>query len=765
MSKKSNSYFIRMLLFGLLISALPVVIVGFFSYMKTSDTIQRQAHDSKLQQLRQIQTNVEQLMKTVDHSMTYFVNSALLKSTMLEPLTVDQFQLFNQIRKEVNHLQTFDTGIENFILLSTAKDWYIDNSGLYRLHEIADRDKLLDYFANTADSLWLAETPEEAAVPVPSAKRCGVQFNLVKKLPLTSAGKHGLAMASIPSCTISELISYDKSSETVLILDDRGRTVLHENAGLLPETAYPILYREIGRSASVHDQFRTVLKEGEYSVTFRKSDYNGWTYVSIISVKELTKDSRSIGWFTGLICLALLLLALLATWIGSHRLYRPVGRLLQLASQFFPSREKRETDDFTYLAEQIRRVVQEKTELKERIEAQAEQVKALFTMKLVQGGHALGRHALRERIVSLGYPVPSGGYAVAALRIDTLDGTPYEPKDVDLLLFAVNNIVEEIIPADERFTPVILDQSQVTLVVNRQETDRDTFLEALNKKAATVQAAIRQVLQLSVSFGISGVHTEPANANNALLEALEALKHRIRLGDSAIVFYRDLPQKYALATYFPAHLQSELNDAIKLADRRKTDEVLNELFGHLFRQRLGPHDFELWTARMLIDLIHLSHSLGIHYVEFADNPSLFDHLFRLRSPKEIRSWFREAIIEPLICAIEERTASQYRNISERIIRIIHEEFDRDITLEGIAARLHYNPNYISGVFRKETGISFSEYLARHRHRIAVRWLTETEMSVKEISEKLRYNNAQNFIRSFRKMEGVTPGKYRETYGA
>ncbi|WP_411809904.1 AraC family transcriptional regulator, partial [Bacillus licheniformis] len=34
-------------------------------------------------------------------------------------------------------------------------------------------------------------------------------------------------------------------------------------------------------------------------------------------------------------------------------------------------------------------------------------------------------------------------------------------------------------------------------------------------------------------------------------------------------------------------------------------------------------------------------------------------------------------------------------------------------------------------------------------------------SVKEISETLKYKNPQNFIRSFKKLEGLTPGKSRE----
>lgn len=59
------------------------------------------------------------------------------------------------------------------------------------------------------------------------------------------------------------------------------------------------------------------------------------------------------------------------------------------------------------------------------------------------------------------------------------------------------------------------------------------------------------------------------------------------------------------------------------------------------------------------------------------------------------------------------------------------------------------------------GISFSEYVSSYRHHMAKSWLAETDMAVKDIAEKLKYKNSQNFIRSFKKLEGITPGNYRQ----
>ena len=96
-----------------------------------------------------------------------------------------------------------------------------------------------------------------------------------------------------------------------------------------------------------------------------------------------------------------------------------------------------------------------------------------------------------------------------------------------------------------------------------------------------------------------------------------------------------------------------------------------------------------------------------------------------------------------------------------MIHIIYSEYDRDLSLDMVADRLHYNPNYLSNVFKKETGENFGDFIQNYRLEIAKKWLKETTLSVKEIAERLKYRNSQNFIRFFKKKESVTPGEYRK----
>lgn len=117
----------------------------------------------------------------------------------------------------------------------------------------------------------------------------------------------------------------------------------------------------------------------------------------------------------------------------------------------------------------------------------------------------------------------------------------------------------------------------------------------------------------------------------------------------------------------------------------------------------------------------------------------------------------------MMVSLRHKWESGNQKISERMLEMIHEEFDSALTLELCASRLNYHPNYIKTVFRKETGTNFSDYLSKYRLTIAKQWLVETDLKISEIAEKLHYQNSQNFIRYFRKMEDMTPGQYREKH--
>lgn len=78
------------------------------------------------------------------------------------------------------------------------------------------------------------------------------------------------------------------------------------------------------------------------------------------------------------------------------------------------------------------------------------------------------------------------------------------------------------------------------------------------------------------------------------------------------------------------------------------------------------------------------------------------------------------------------------------------------------ARLcHLSPSYFSRLFRRETGVAFSQYIAGLKIEWAKELLLDSSLSVTNISDSLGYSSPSYFIKSFKEREHLTPHAYRD----
>ncbi|MGN0404152.1 MAG: AraC family transcriptional regulator [Bariatricus sp.] len=83
------------------------------------------------------------------------------------------------------------------------------------------------------------------------------------------------------------------------------------------------------------------------------------------------------------------------------------------------------------------------------------------------------------------------------------------------------------------------------------------------------------------------------------------------------------------------------------------------------------------------------------------------------------------------------------------------------TLASTAEYFHYHPNYLSAFVKKHTGKTFRSILDDIKLSYANYYLTSTNLSISEISERLGFQQLCNFYDFIRKHYGMTPGDYRK----
>lgn len=765
------SFLSKLMIFTFAISTLPVLFIGSFSYFTSTKEIQKNVNQSKMELISQINSNVERKLTTVNQTLNQVVNSSVLKRALDSPLNESDFKLYNDLRNEIRNMQSFDTKLEDVVLLNTQQNWMIKNSGLYQLDAYKDHDQLISLLENSDSNSWLL-TPSSWYYSEESvdAAKCSYSISLIKKLPTNKLHKYGLALANIPACNLQgDVYSDSQPLDDIIILDEHNRILLHSDASLIGmplEDSGFMDGSKLALQAGNSGQFTTTIDKKEYSVSFLRSQLNGWVYLSVTSIASLTKESTKIGLFTFYICAFMLLLSILLAWIGSRRMYTPIETLLNQLGQRKPGLRARHANEFQVIGEQLHHLFQSKSQLEREINQHIRQVRTFSLSQAYQGNYK--KSELHTKLEQFGYGKQIQDWktmAVITLSIDSYENSAYEKEDLNLLLFAAHNVIEELVSPDNRFAPVIMDQFIVTLI-GSIENDELAFNHWLYALTEQLQQEISTCLKLQVSIGLSlpfhGLHKIPI----AYKEGIEALKYRIKLGTGVIIQFENLNSgMHYLRLNYPNHKESDLMDAIKLAETDKAKELVRELFSCIFAQELSPQEYQIPLTRLLNNLLIMMQESGIGLNQiYHANGSLFEELLELPTVAEIEDWFWSVIINPLIKIFNSRQNAQYQNISEKIIDLVHHYYDTDLTLEECASKLHYNANYISSIFRKETQSYFSEYLTMYRFKMAKKWLEETDMPVKDIAARLRYNNSQNFIRSFRKQEGMTPGQYRELHG-
>lgn len=99
----------------------------------------------------------------------------------------------------------------------------------------------------------------------------------------------------------------------------------------------------------------------------------------------------------------------------------------------------------------------------------------------------------------------------------------------------------------------------------------------------------------------------------------------------------------------------------------------------------------------------------------------------------------------------------------RVKQFIEANLHQDLNREAIAEHVYLNPAYLSRLFRKETGLSLTDYTVELRLKHAKAELERTNIKISDIAVSVGYSNFSHFSKLFKKLTGLTPHEYRKKY--
>lgn len=178
--------------------------------------------------------------------------------------------------------------------------------------------------------------------------------------------------------------------------------------------------------------------------------------------------------------------------------------------------------------------------------------------------------------------------------------------------------------------------------------------------------------------------------------------------------------------------------------------------------------------RQLLDALHSSGSLVVPD-ECGCITSLWRSLKALAGTPA-RAGYRfqiESVMASLILAIAQAgagnsvptgvtfTGSSEKTVAQIAIRYVHDNLDRRLPINEIAAHVHMSPRHLSRLFVEFTGTSPAAYIEHARMDRARALLQDESIPIKSIAVQVGYPDVQHFTRAFTRHHGAAPGNHRK----
>jgi len=137
-----------------------------------------------------------------------------------------------------------------------------------------------------------------------------------------------------------------------------------------------------------------------------------------------------------------------------------------------------------------------------------------------------------------------------------------------------------------------------------------------------------------------------------------------------------------------------------------------------------------------------------------------EEIMPLNSIGEWEKWAANAMKE-LFNLLETQKNHTYPKPLKKALSYIAENFNKQLQLTLVAEECVVSGSYLSRLFSEHLDTKFIDYVNRYRINQAVLLLRDNNMSIKEASFLVGYQDPNYFSRIFRKFMGISPSEYEK----
>lgn len=337
-------------------------------------------------------------------------------------------------------------------------------------------------------------------------------------------------------------------------------------------------------------------------------------------------------------------------------------------------------------------------------------------------------------------------YRILCFKSEEPDNTPASSNDFPQN-FLDNLCIEQFPESTDIFFHHLTPDSLILYV----ESKDDLAPDLLQKKCQTILTSVKRYLNRRLFIGISAPHRNIMHLSAAKEEAMESLSFKINGIDTSIHFYTDLLNADSLKRQLDMlNTESVFFEA--------AENLMLQVQKFLSQSNVRPDDAQYICFLLITRLYGFDQKSKEFFIQWFGTEYSSPAQLADKKPEDLVSWLLH-LAQGIDHYSRQYMNEIYRYKIKKAKEYIFENRFSKISLNEVASTLEITPSYLSRIFKKVTGQSFSDYVAEVKIEEAKSLLLKDNNRIYEVSSMLGYDDPYYFSKVFKKITQMTPSEF------
>lgn len=595
-------------------------------------------------------------------------------------------------------------------------------------------------------------------------------LSFVKPVPLNYVGKpSAIVVVNIKSVYLQNTIDAIevKKGSSVVITDYEGNVISRKKDMNFSAELSDL---KLGRTWS---SGYSILKLGgrQTLVSYTNLEPYHWRYFYIVPMSTVTANIRFLGIITVLMCIGVITISILGSFLISKRLYSPIQAILSLFNQNSKaaavSAESQPLKETAMIERSVSSLIDRNKSLETTLKDYEVYQKNKFLQSLLDGSWEYDQRTAK-RLSYYGIDLDLTGCFVAfAVSMDNYTEffNKYSEKQQNMLSIYINENISEKIFQQYRGFITDANTNEIIILINfAPSVSADEVKSISYNLAKNIHSMITENFKYTFSIGVSMPLMGARHLSESYRQASYSLNYRILLGYNNIMLYENMKTNEESSVTYPFAIEKNILSSLRIADREGAFHSFSEFIDYIYAAPSDNFEFvRYYFIQLLSASVKCMYEMDKNfYASEIKLKDIYGSLQREETMHGMAALIRE-LYDTIMKHQEEQRNKKNKELADAISGYIDNHLQADFSIEKLAEQFYISASHLRKIFKEENGVTVKEYMDSARMKKAIELLKNPNRKIGDIAIQAGFVSLQTFNRIFKLETGKTPSQYRTEY--